>query len=225
MIPKIVHYCWFGKKDKPASVKKYIETWKAILPDYEIKEWNEDNFPIDRIKFTSEAYSVGKYAFVADVARLHALEKEGGIYLDTDIEVVRSFDDLLARDYFIGYEHFGTIGTGVIGASKGIDFIKGFLNTYYDKPFIKFDGTYNDTPNSSLLMKYINDNHLDIDISKIDYFCAKNYQTGKIERTCNTYCIHHYSASWKPWYARFEMRLCNILGIRYRDFLFRYFGK
>ena len=225
MIPKIIHYCWFGGKPKPASVLKYMVTWRKHLPDYEIKEWNESNFDVNYNKFTEEAYGAKKYAFVSDVARLHVLADHGGIYLDTDIEVVKPFDDLLARDYFIGYEHFGVIGTGVIGASAGVGFIRGFLESYDGMAFVNPDGTLNDTPNTSLLMKYVRANGLRLDIQDIDYFCAKNYQTGEIEQTARTYCIHHYSASWKPWYAKLEMRLCSVLGLKYHDYLFRHLSR
>lgn len=225
MIPKIIHYCWFGRKPLPQQVKDYIATWRKHCPDYKIKEWNEENFDINSTKWTKEAYAVKKYAFVSDYVRLYALYYEGGIYLDTDIEVLKTFDNLLNQDYFIGYEHYNVVGTGVIASIKGGKFIKNFLDLYQTKSFINDDGTINNTPNTRLLMNYITENHLNIKIYDIDYFCAKNYQTGKIEKTARTYCIHHYSASWKPWYARFEMRICNLLGIKYKDFLFRKFSK
>lgn len=225
MIPKIIHYCWFGGRPKPTNVLKYMSTWSKHLPDYEIREWNESNFDINYNKFTEEAYAAKKYAFVSDVVRLHALANYGGIYLDTDIEVVKSFDDLLDKDYFIGYEHFGGIGTGVIGASVGTGFIQGFLESYDNRFFVNPNGTFNETPNTSLLMEYIKENGLHLEIHDIDYFCAKNYQTGEIEQTVRTYCIHHYSASWKPWYAKLEMKVCNMLGLKYRDYLFRHLSR
>ena len=100
MIPKIIHYCWFGGKPKPQKVIEYIETWKKFCPDYEIKEWNEDNFDVNMMPYTREAYKMKRFAFVSDVCRMYALAKFGGIYFDTDIEVKRSFDKLLSLHSF-----------------------------------------------------------------------------------------------------------------------------
>ena len=113
MIPKKIHYCWFGGGSKPAEVLNYIEGWKEVMPDFEIIEWNEDNFDVNMMQFTKEAYEKKKYAFVSDVARLWALSEEGGLYFDTDIEAVKSFSDLLTEPIIIGYEYKDRIGTGV----------------------------------------------------------------------------------------------------------------
>lgn len=225
MIPKIIHYCWFGNKEKPQKVVRLIGGWKQKLPDYVIKEWNEDNFNVNYCDFTREAYLNKKFAFVSDVVRLYALSNEGGIYLDTDIEVIKSFDDLLFSPFLIGYERPNIIGTGFIGANKGNLLISQFLREYTKKHFVKNDGTLDETPNTKLLSDFIQNNSLSVQIFPIDYFCAKDYVTGKIRKTNNTYCIHHYAASWKPWYAKIEMSLCHSLGIRYRDILFRHFSK
>ena len=104
MIPKIIHYCWFGRSDKPNSFYEYLESWKKYLPDYEIKEWNEDNFDISSCKYVEQAYNAKKYAFVSDYVRVYVLELEGGIYFDTDVEVRKPFDVLLNNHFFIGYE-------------------------------------------------------------------------------------------------------------------------
>lgn len=200
MIPKIIHYCWFGKSDKPAKLLEYIETWRKFLPNYKIKEWNESNFDVNMFAYTREAYSAGKYAFVSDVARLYALREEGGIYFDTDIEVLKSFDDLLGRKYLIGYEAFNYVGTGVIGCERGTFFISAFLDTYLERNFVLDDGTFDLRSNPLMLTKFISENKLDLEIFDMDYFCAKSYLTGQIEVTVNTYCIHHYSGSWlTPW--------------------------
>ena len=95
MIPKVIHYCWFGRNPKPVSVQKCIESWKKYLPDYEIREWNNTNFEAMSVKFTAEAMAKKKYAFVSDYVRLHALYKYGGVYLDTDVKVLKSFNNLL----------------------------------------------------------------------------------------------------------------------------------
>lgn len=115
MIPKIIHYCWFGQGEMPERDRKCMESWKLFLSDYEFKLWNEDNFDIHATKFTRQAYEKRKFAFVADYARLCALEQYGGLYLDTDVEVLKNLDEFLKYDSFIGFEedeilHFGTVG-------------------------------------------------------------------------------------------------------------------
>ena len=225
MIPKVIHYCWFGRKEKPQQVVRFIEGWKQKLPNYTIKEWNEDNFDVNSCDFTREAYIHKKYAFVSDVARLYALFVEGGIYMDTDVEVIKSFDDLLHESFLIGYEQPHTIGTGFIGASQGDLVISQFLNEYKIKHFVNSDASFSETPNTTLISNFLIKNNISVKIYPIDYFCAKNYITGNIQQTPNTYCIHHYAASWKPWYAKIEMTICHLLKIKYRDFLFRHFSK
>lgn len=212
MIPKLIHYCWFGKKDKPPHVLRCISSWQEKMPDYKIKEWNEDNFDIHYNRFTEEAYNAGKYAFVSDVARLYAIATEGGIYFDTDIEVLKSFDDLLDQEYILGYEREKVVGTGVMAASPGNELIMGFLKTYNEKPFVLGDGKYNNTPNPTLLMNYIQDYGFDLKVYGMDYFCAKDYKTGKITITENTYCIHHYSGSWLTPWQRFKLTIHRLIG-------------
>ena len=104
MIPKVIHYCWFGRNPLPSLAIKCIESWRKYLPDYEIKEWNEDNFDVNIIPYTQEAYQVGKYAFVSDYARFWILYKYGGLYFDTDVEVIKPMDDIIARGPFMGCE-------------------------------------------------------------------------------------------------------------------------
>lgn len=206
MIPKKIHYCWFGKKPKPERVLKYIDTWKKYLPDYEIKEWNEDNFDVNRLKFTKEAYALKKYAFVSDVARIYALYTEGGIYLDTDIEIVKSFNPLLNNKSFVGWED-NRLGTGVMASIKGTKWLKDFLDIYKEKEFIKYSGKLNEVPNPYLLCNILKSfglilNHkndiLDDDIAvyQIDYLCAHNLEKQTYIITENTFSIHHYEGSW-----------------------------
>jgi len=130
-IPKIIHYCWFGKKPKSPLVLKCIASWKRVLPDYEIKEWNEDNFDINFNSYTKNAYDDKKWAFVSDVARLFALHEEGGVYLDTDMYVLKNFNDLLNYDSFLGKEDNRAISGGIWGAKKG-DRLVGDVLAYYN---------------------------------------------------------------------------------------------
>ena len=139
MIPKKIHYIWFGKGEKNERIQKCIESWKKYLPDYEIKEWNEENFDINYNDFTKHAYQDKKWAYVSDVARLYALYTEGGIYMDTDVEVYKPLDEFLNNEGFIGFEDIHYLSTGTIGAKKGNPVIKTILDFYNCKDFIKYD--------------------------------------------------------------------------------------
>ena len=230
MIPKIIHYCWFGGKPKRKVIQKYIESWKRYLPDYDIIEWNESNFDYKKYKYTREAYYSKKYAFVSDVARLYALYNHGGIYLDTDILVVKSFDDLLDDVSFIGYEADMLPGTGVIAAEKKSEWIKGFLNLYEHISFISLKGRLDLTPNTVRLKKsgflqgckYDNKEAVldnGVHVYPFDYLCAKDFLENKILKTQRTYCIHDYQSSWMG-HKQFSVkdRFCNILN-KFRAFI------
>lgn len=202
MIPKIIHYCWFGGKEKPESVQKCIDSWKAMLPDYEIKEWNESNFDYKAYDFTREAYALKKYAFVSDVARLMALHIEGGIYLDTDVIVLKTFDPFLIHKSFIGRETPCILSTAVIGAEAGTLWVKEFLDGYLPrgKHFIHNDGNLSTEPNTMLLSSMItwtwDSRKVELTIYDQDYFCCKSIQTRAIEVTENSVAIHNFEGSW-----------------------------
>lgn len=196
MIPHIIHYCWFGNSDKPLSVQKNIEQWRKKLPDYEIVEWNEQNFDVNYNDFTREAYEQKKYAFVSDVARLYALVSMGGIYLDTDVEVLRPFENLLDRDYFMGREYSGVIGTATIASCKGNEMINGFLHTYDCKHFIHEDGYLDCIPNTVHFTEYISQNYPHIEIFDQFYFSPKHPATRICKKKNYTYCVHHFDGTW-----------------------------
>ena len=139
-IPKIVHYCWFGGKEKPEDVKKCIESWKQFLPEYQLMEWNEDNFDIERLQYTREAYTAGKYAFVSDVARVEALYQYGGVYMDTDVEVLKSFNPLLEAQCILGMEEKEYVATSFMAFEKGHPLVKEFLNLYEQLSFLDKKG-------------------------------------------------------------------------------------
>lgn len=206
MIPKIIHYCWFGGNEKPKSVIKMINSWKKHCPDYEIKEWNESNFDININQYCKEAYQSGKWAFVSDVARLYALYTEGGIYLDTDVEVVKSLDSLLNNDTFMGFEGTQLVATSCIGASKKHPFIDLFLNSYSERVFIQ-NNKLDTLPNVEVLTQLLIEQYglkLNGDCQKLDtikiyskeYFSPYDYINGKLNKTDNTYTIHWFSQSW-----------------------------
>lgn len=225
MIPKIIHYCWFGNKEKPQRVLKYIEAWKELLPDYIIKEWNENNFDVQKLPFTREAYESRKFAFVSDVARLKALHDEGGVYFDTDVRVVNRFDEFMCDPCFMSWENKETVGTAVIGAEKKNPLITSFLSLYDGKHFVKADGTKDETPNTTLIMDVLRaygtfeaNTITKIDgvcsIYPKDYFSVKEIETGRYFISPNTRCIHDFSCSWTPWYWRLYMvfkRKYNVL--------------
>ena len=139
MIPKIIHYCWFGKKEKPAKIKKLIKKRKKKLPDYKFMEWNEENFDINSSKFTKIAYEMHKYAFVSDYVRLYALINFGGIYLDTDVIVVKNFDSFLNDRAFLSFESNKTLCTAVIGSQKDNPFLIKCFDHYSAKDFKTYE--------------------------------------------------------------------------------------
>ena len=139
MIPKKIHYIWFGHNEKNERVLKCIESWKKFLPDWEIVEWNADNFDIDMCEFTRKAYDEGKWAYVADVARLWVLLNEGGVYMDTDVELYKPIDEFLQNEGFMGFEDFRYLSTAVIGSEKDNPYIRFFLDYYKAIEFVKYD--------------------------------------------------------------------------------------
>lgn len=227
MIPRKIHYCWFGLQDKPASVLKCIESWRKTMPDYEIKEWNEDNFMIAGTKFTLEAYKHGLYAFVSDYVRLKALVEEGGIYFDTDVEVLKPFDEFLSNQAFMGFEGEYWIGTSVIGAEKGHPYLKRWLDSYADKKFMDETGRRIATTNVHDITGMLSVDGLvrngqqqqvkGITIYPTDYFTPYDYLQGKLRKTPNTHSIHWFSQSWldkKTWRTRLSHLYHRFVGVR-----------
>lgn len=208
MIPKKIHYCWFGGNPLPKDVQKYIDTWKKFCPDYEIKEWNEQNFDIHLNRYVEEAYQQRKWAFVSDVARIYALYTEGGIYMDTDVEVVRNLDPLLNHSGFLGFEGTQWIATNMVGFEEKHELLRLFLDSYNHRIFVKPDGSLDQTTNVEELTKLLIEKyHLrlngmqqnlqgDVIIYPTDYFSPYDYIQGKLNRTPNTYSIHWFSQTW-----------------------------
>ena len=234
MIPKLIHYCWFGGKPLPKSAKKCIASWKKFMPNYEVKEWNESNFVIGMMPYTREAYNDGKYAFVSDVARFWVLYHDGGVYFDTDVEVIRSIDDIVQRGAMMGWErpdancvcHVAP-GLGLV-APKGLPFYQEMLDGFAKISYHLPDGSrnpYSMIPmiNDLLLQKgLLMDGSMqkisDVTIYPPDYFCPMDSLTGEITLTENTHTIHRYTMSWmnKSTQWRVKMmrvvrRLCNNL--------------
>jgi hypothetical protein len=207
MIPKIIHYCWFGGNPLPELAQRCIAGWRKYFPDYEIKEWNESNYDIHKTVYTDEAYNAKKYAFVSDYARFDVLYNYGGIYFDTDVEVIRSFDDILKNGAFMGFESAGKVAVGLgIGCSAGLGILSQMLDYYSTIRFLNSDGTYNlhtvveyftgILKQSGLKSEDVIQTVSDITVYPTDYFAPKSNITGKLHITQNTHSIHHYEASW-----------------------------
>ena len=146
-IPKTIHYCWFGKRKKSKLIKKCINSWKKYCPDYKIVEWNEENFDVNRFDYTKESYEEKKWAFVTDYVRLYVIYNEGGVYLDTDVELIKKLDNLLDFDSFFALEEEDYIATGLgFGAVKGNKYVKKMLDDYNDVHFKNENGIYDLTP-------------------------------------------------------------------------------
>ncbi len=212
MIPKKIHYCWFGNNPMPDLAIKCIESWKKYLPDYELCQWNEDTFDVNVNSYVAEAYKVQKYAFVTDYVRLWVLYNYGGIYMDTDVEVLKSYNDLLSLPAFTGYEKtkkdIYCPVTGMMASEAGGIWVKEQLEYYNKKHFIRYDGTFDLTSNTDTITSIMKKNGFIVDgkysvykdnmhVFPSDYFCPKQWETGEINITENTYCIHHFTGSWK----------------------------
>ncbi len=217
MIPKIIHYCWFGRGQKPELAVKCIESWKRYLPEYEIREWNEDNFDLNMYPYTREAYDNRKFAFVTDVVRLYALFNEGGIYMDTDVEVLKPLDSLLSYKGVSGFESSTQIPTGLMASQSGLPLMKEFLDDYNGLHFVKPNGAFDTTTNveriTNICLKhgFIPNGKLqtvkDLTILPSDYLCPKDYITGKIRLTDKTLCIHHFAGSWHSWWEKALLKI------------------
>lgn len=203
MIPKKIHYCWFGRGEKPKLAKKCIESWKKYCPDYEIVEWNEDNFDINQNEYTKYCYENKKFAFLSDYARLMVVYKEGGIYFDTDVEVIKSFDALLNNKAFVGFETDEYVNTGVgFGAEKNHPVIEQMLREY-DKLSDGKSGTIGcpilnteALKKSGLKLNGQTQSLKDVTVYSAEYFNPYDAPTGRLSKSENTYSIHWYAASW-----------------------------
>ena len=224
-ISRTIHYCWFGGNPLPNTAKKCIASWKKYFPEYEVKEWNENNFDIHCCKYVEEAYEQKKWAFVSDYARFWILYNYGGMYFDTDVEVVKNFQALIDKGPFMGCELAEANDTSVapglgLAANPGLGLYKEILNYYDNLNFEYKEGNvetvvahttrilkikgFNGTGN----IEYVDG----IYIYPPEYFCPMNQFTGKTTITNNTCSIHHYTASWQSGYSRFKTKLQQILG-------------
>lgn len=226
MIPKTIHYCWFGKNPLPESAVRCINSWKKYCPDYEIIEHNEDNYDVNAHPYSKEAYEAGKWAFVSDIARLDILYHNGGIYLDTDVELLKPLDDILDCDGFMGFEDKKQVASGLGMAAKPYSQIIELLLSGYEKShFLKEDGSYDLTPCPIRNTKQLVDIGLKPDgsyqeIQNFKFFprdvlAPKEYTSGRMKYfTKNTRAIHHYDASWQTKVFHKQKKINYILGSR-----------
>ena len=224
MIPKIIHYCWFGHGKKSELIEKCMATWKKFLPEYEIKEWNEDNFDVSSVQYVREAYTERKWAFVSDYVRLYALYHEGGIYMDTDVEVLRPIDKFLNLAAFSGYQDADQCLTGIMGSEKGGEWVKDLLDDYEGRSFYRKTGEINETTNveyTTYLMRTKKGMRIDgkheeiagyVTFFPVDYFCPKLCVQGIVNLTENSYTIHHFAGSWLGQRRLFARKLRRYFG-------------
>lgn len=207
-IPKVIHYCWFGNNPKPKVVQECIESWKKYCPDYEIKEWNESNYDINKNAYTTAAYKSKKYAFLTDYVRLDILYNYGGIYMDTDVKLIKPIDDLVSQGSFMSFEKVGRVNTGVGFASeKGNKIVEENKEYYEQNDFIDKNNNFVPEICVKITTKILEKHGLDYTQNKLqhvesltiypsDYFSPKKMGTEKITITSNTYGIHLYASSW-----------------------------
>lgn len=232
MIPKIIHYCWFGRNPLPALAVKCIESWKKYLPDYEIKEWNEDNFDVYSNQYTTEAYQAKKYAYVSDYARFWALYNEGGLYFDTDVEIIKPLDDIIAKGPFMGCEKDGDglqtypdVAPGlIVGCEPHSKIIKELFSIYDTFSFIAENpdsnkGEYKTVVayTTEILAKHGLTTHQGLQQVEEFTIYPKEYfnpieHINQLKITDKTRTIHHYAGTWISGKDKFKKKIVKLLG-------------
>lgn len=207
MIPKIIHYCWFGPNPKPELVQNCIKSWKVHCTEYQFIEWNESNFDVHSNEYVKEAYEAKRYAFVTDYVRLYALYTYGGIYFDTDVEVLKEIDSFLHFEAFSGFESTDRIGTAIMACRQGFPFFEELMHQYNVRHFFNQEGTPDLTTNVQTTTEFLTGKGLNknnqfqeiggLSIFPSEFFYPKDFESGRLTISENTYTIHHYDGSWK----------------------------
>lgn len=206
-IPKVIHYCWFGGAELPAQVKKCMDSWKQHCPDYEIIRWDERNFDYQEYAFTKDAYDAKKWAFVSDVARLYVVYRHGGIYLDTDVELLTSLDPFLENEAFMGFEQGRKVATGLgFGAEKGNPVIKANLDAYKELCFEANNGNLESISCPVITTAVLEQQGLErrdvfqklegVTVYPTSVFCPMLFADGTADIKEDTVSVHHYAATW-----------------------------
>lgn len=217
MIPKIIHYCWFGRNPYPTNVKKCIDSWKKFCPDYEIKCWNEDNVDLSGCEYAREALAAKKWAFVSDYVRAYVLYEYGGVYMDSDMFVLKNFDFALQNKAFCSLANPGIISMGLLGFEKNNPIMEEHLSSYKGRKFIKEDNSYDLTTNVTVFSNHLKSLGLgnedkaciisDIYIYPTEYFYPTDFEGYRSNYTANTCAEHLHSASWLPKGKRIKIAL------------------
>lgn len=223
MIPKIIHYCWFGGAEMPELAQQCIDSWHQFMPDWEYKLWNEDNYDVNSVPYTKEAYEAKKYAFVSDYVRLWALNNEGGLYLDADVMVFKPFDDLLGYKAFAGFEGSKRlpVGTCVMASEPHGLWVSEMLEAYRNRHFVNDDGMFDQTTNVQFITAlmaeqgFVQDgqeqDYKDLHVFPVEYFCPRQ-TTREYLRTDNTYSDHLGIGSWTECAGGWRSRLAKLIG-------------
>lgn len=206
-IPKIIHYCWFGGKPKPELAQRCISSWEKFCPDYEIIQWSEENFDLSTAPvYVRQAYEAGRWAFVTDYVRLKAMLDMGGIYMDTDVELIRPLDPFLHHRGFAGFESLKGVQTGLLACEKNFSLFREFLSYYDTASFYRPDGTQDVTTNVEVLTRLCRDRGLEMNdkyqvvegfaVYPRQVFCPVDFDTRRLKKTRKTVAIHWFANSW-----------------------------
>lgn len=246
MIPKVIHYCWFGGRALPKSAEKCIASWHKFFPDYEIKRWDESNFNVNIIPYTQQAYEAKKYAFVSDYARFWILYKYGGLYFDTDVEIIKSMDDIIDAGPFMGCENthangalsnYLSVAPGLgLGVSPGLDLYSEILGFYKMLNFVSPDGKMQPETVVTYVTKLLRGKGLKnksgiqsiegVKIYPSDYFCPISTVDGKLRITANTRSIHHYDQTWQSPTRKFGRKMIlKFGGVRLKNLIKKFLFK
>lgn len=235
LIPKVIHYCWFGGKSLNRKAEKCIGSWKKYCSNYKIMRWNESNCNVDENQYVSEAFHAKKWAFVSDYFRLKAICKMGGIYLDTDVELIKPLNEFLGYRGFMGFEDNANVATCIMGGVPDHEFFNKTFELYQNRKFILDDGSFDTTTNVKYLTELLCGNGLvkngkrqtvmNMEIFPSDYFSPKSLKTGKITLTENTCAIHHFEASWQSGKQKFHTKVAQIIGEKNTEKLKKLLGR